>query len=225
MSQSMLLPAFVALFGIGAALFLVGFRRASTADDAPRRRGDATAGMRRLGGFGSGPAPQTVSRAASTASGTASTMTTTTSSTRCRPRPPRRRGDPRRGSGRRPVEPETEPLATHKEHPRPAPAENWRTAPVESWRSLLDDMTTTTELEPIGLRAQRLSRRRRTAVPAGRGIRADPRHETVLRRHRHLRRVDLSDDGRATAIAGRRPAAPSRGSRRRPGPALSHPDR
>ncbi len=91
MSQSMLLPAFVALFGIGAALFLVG---GTSADDDGRRPPGPTARMRRRGGCGCGQAPQRVSRAASTASGTASTMTTTTSSTRCRRHLPRRRGSP-----------------------------------------------------------------------------------------------------------------------------------
>ena len=46
-------------------------------------------------------------------------------------------------------DPQTEPLSTHKEHPRTASVENWRTAPVESWHHLLDDVTTTTEIEPI----------------------------------------------------------------------------
>jgi EmrB/QacA subfamily drug resistance transporter len=170
MSQSMLLPAFVALFGIGAALFLVGSGGPSTARDEPpsagtdsldeptrrvRVRPSAAEGFESgFDGFRDGfdddddyveyrlaPAP---------------------------PRPARVSRVP--APARRPaVEPETEPLATHKEHPRPAPVENWRTAPVESWHSLLDDVlpddvlpddvlpddvlpddvTTTAEIEPI----------------------------------------------------------------------------
>jgi hypothetical protein len=155
MSQSMLLPAFVALFGIGAALFLVGSGGSSTALDAPptaepdgvdaptrrvRVRPSAADGFESgLDGFRDGfdddddyveytlsPAPAEAPRLSRAATPV-----------------------------RRPAfEPETEPLATHKEHPRPAPVENWRTAPVESWRSLLDDVlpdhvTTTAELEPI----------------------------------------------------------------------------
>jgi hypothetical protein len=45
-------------------------------------------------------------------------------------------------------EPRTEPLTVRIEHPRPAPAESWHSSPVETWRSLLDD--TTSEAEPIG---------------------------------------------------------------------------
>jgi hypothetical protein len=150
MSQSMLLPAFVALFGIGAALFLVGSGGSSTALDEPLNAGtdglDAPTRRVRVRpsaaeGFESGfdgfregfdddddyveytlsPAPDAPPRLSRAAT-----------------------------PARRPaVEPETEPLATPTGHPRPAPVENWRTAPVESWQSLLDDMTTTAELEPI----------------------------------------------------------------------------
>jgi hypothetical protein len=148
MSQSMLLPAFVALFGIGAALFLVG--GTSVAGDAPSATGTDSpdAPTRRVRvrpsaaeGFASGfdgfrdgfdddddyveytlsPAPVAPSRQS-------------------------RAATPARGHA---VEPQTEPLSTHKEHPRTAPVENWHTAPVESWRSLLDDLTTTAEIEPI----------------------------------------------------------------------------
>ncbi|WP_428341170.1 MFS transporter [Mycobacterium sp.] len=151
MSQSMLLPAFVALFGVGAALFLVGSGGSSTAVDAPP-----------TGGADSTDAPtRRVRVRPSAADGLESdfdsfggdgfdddddyveyTLSPTPSAP---PRPSRAAAPPRRPA----VEPQTEPLAKPTEHPRPAPAENWRTAPVESWHSLLDDMTTTTELEPI----------------------------------------------------------------------------
>ncbi|MFZ1163710.1 MAG: MFS transporter [Mycobacterium sp.] len=155
MSQSMLLPAFIALFGVGAALFLVGAAGTSTAgapaDDAPASGIDGVdAPTRRVrvrpsaaDGFASGfdgfrdgfdddddyveytlsPAP-----AAS-------------------PKPSRAAARPPRGHVH---EPRTEPLATHAEHPRSAPAENWHSAPVESWRSLLDDLDSAPEAEPIG---------------------------------------------------------------------------
>jgi hypothetical protein len=150
MSQSMLLPAFVALFGIGAALFLAGSGGSSTALDAP-----STAGT------DSPDAPtRRVRVRPSAAEGFASGFDgfrdgfdddddyveyTLSPAPAASPRPSRAPAAARRPA----VEPRTEPLSTHKEHPRPAPVENWRTAPVESWRSLLDDMTTTAELEPI----------------------------------------------------------------------------
>ena len=73
MSQSMLLPAFVALFGMG--------RRCSWSDPADRRTTTfgfrpGTNRMRRPGGCGYGQAPQRVSRAASRVTARASTMTT-----------------------------------------------------------------------------------------------------------------------------------------------------
>jgi EmrB/QacA subfamily drug resistance transporter len=148
MSQSMLLPAFIALFGIGAALFLVGGSAAAgdaagpgvDGPDAPTRRvrvrpsaadgfDSGSDGFR--GGFDDdddyveytlSPAPSAPpSRAAS--------------------RPARRQV----------LEPRTEPLTVRIEHPRPAPAENWHSAPVESWRSLLEETDSTPEDEPIGL--------------------------------------------------------------------------
>jgi EmrB/QacA subfamily drug resistance transporter len=150
MSQSMLLPAFIALFGIGAALFLAGSGGSSTAVDAPpvsetdsvyaptrrvRVRPSAAEGFESgFDGFRDGfdddddyveytlsPAPAAP------------------------PRPSRAPAPARRPA----IEPRTEPLSTHKEHPRTAPVENWRTSPVESWHSLLDDVTTTAEIEPI----------------------------------------------------------------------------
>ncbi len=149
MSQSMLLPAFIALFGIGAALFLVGGSAtagAPTADEPGSDSPDEPARRVRVrpsaaDGFDSGfdgfrdgfdddddyveytlsPAPAAPpSRAASR---------------------------PARGQVH---EPRTEPLTVRIEHPRPAPAENWRSAPAESWHSLLDDADPVTEVEPIG---------------------------------------------------------------------------
>ena len=151
MSQSMLLPAFVALFGVAAALFLVG--SASTADDAPpaSETDNVDAPTRRVRvrpsaaeGFASGfdgfrdgfdddddYVEYTLSPGPAAA-----------------PRPSRTAVPPAHG---RANDPQTEPLTkVRKEHPRPAPAENWHSAPVESWRSLLDDTTTTAEIEPVG---------------------------------------------------------------------------
>jgi EmrB/QacA subfamily drug resistance transporter len=148
MSQSMLLPAFVALFGIGAALFLVG--GTSAAGDAPSAAGNDSPGV---------PARRVRVRP-SAAEGFASGfdgfrdgfdddddyVEYTLSPASAAPPRQSRAATPARGHT---VEPKTEPLSTHKEHPRTAPVENWHTAPVESWRSLLDDLTTTAEIEPI----------------------------------------------------------------------------
>jgi EmrB/QacA subfamily drug resistance transporter len=149
MSQSMLLPAFIALFGIGAALFLTD--TAGPHDGGPHDDPEAVspdASTRRVKvrpsaaeGFGGhvdgyrdgfdddddyveytlapAPAVRPQSRAAV--------------------RPPRAQVH----------EDRTEPLATPIGHPRPAPADGWHGAPVDSWRSLLDDVTTTAEIEPV----------------------------------------------------------------------------
>jgi hypothetical protein len=146
MSQSMLLPAFIALFGIGAALFLVG-GSATAGDEAGPGVDGPDVPTRRVrvrpsaaDGFDSGPdgfrdgfdddddyveytlAPAPMappSRAAS--------------------RPARRQVP----------EPRTEPLTFRIEHPRPAPAESWHSSPVESWRSLLEETESMPD-EPIG---------------------------------------------------------------------------
>jgi hypothetical protein len=146
MSQSMLLPAFIALFGVVAAIFLVGGSGTSgesagepeSGVGPPARRvrvrpsaaDDFDSGF---DGFRDGfdddddyveytlspPPTAAKSRAAS---------------------------QPARGQVH---EPRTEPLTVRIEHPRPAPAERWHSSPVESWRSLLDD-DDMAEAEPIG---------------------------------------------------------------------------
>jgi EmrB/QacA subfamily drug resistance transporter len=151
MSQSMLLPAFIALFGIGAALFLIGGSAATgapAADEAGSGMDSPAAPTRRVrvrpsaaDGFDSGfdgfrdgfdddddyveytlsPAPTAP--------------------------PSRTAARPARGQVH---EPRTEPLTIRIEHPRPAPAENWHSSPVESWRSLLDETDWGPEDEPIG---------------------------------------------------------------------------
>ena len=171
MSQSMLLPAFIALFGIAAALFMVGFVRSAPAEDQRPRAGA------RDGGVGHQDGGESRTR-------------------RIRVRPsvsqdisgdqragylvghddafqgfregfdddddyveytlsPARNASPERPRAVGPTRPradddKTEPLPLHTEHPRPAPAESWHSAPVESWRSLLDDPAPASEVEPIG---------------------------------------------------------------------------
>ena len=149
MSQSMLLPAFIALFGIGAALFLVG--------------GSATAGAPTAEQAGSDSPDEPARRVRvrpSAADGFADDfdgfrdgfdddddyVEYTLPPARIAP-PSRAASRPARGQVH---EPRTEPLTVRIEHPRPAPAENWHSAPVESWRSLLDETDSAPEDEPIG---------------------------------------------------------------------------
>jgi EmrB/QacA subfamily drug resistance transporter len=124
MSQSMLLPAFVALFGICAALFLVGATGSTGDSEAP------------ASGTSSRDAPtKRVRVGPSTAEGFASGFDDYQDGfdddddyveyTLAPPRPSRTATPPLREERRRPT-------------------------PAESWRSQLDDMTTTTEIEPIG---------------------------------------------------------------------------
>jgi EmrB/QacA subfamily drug resistance transporter len=137
MSQSMLLPAFVALFGIGAAVFLVGAagsardgERPGSSDtrsdnlDAPTRRvrvrpSAAEDFVSSSDGYGDGfdddddYVEYTLPRASVAA-----------------PRPSRTTAPPARRVD--------------------APDESRRPTPEESWRGQLEDMTTTTEIEPIG---------------------------------------------------------------------------
>jgi hypothetical protein len=127
MSQSMLLPAFVALFGIGAALFLVGATGSTGDDETP------------ASGIRDAPAKR-VRVKPSAAEGFASGLDDyqdgfdddddyveyTLAPAPAAPRGPTLAATPPRREERR----------------RPTPA--------ESWRSQLDDMTTTTEIEPIG---------------------------------------------------------------------------
>jgi hypothetical protein len=167
MSQSMLLPAFIALFGVAAALFMVGFAGSATADDQRLRGG---AGDAAAGGTDSLDAP---TRRVRVRPGAADgfddrfpdgfedgfrdgfdddddyveyTLSPAPSST-ASPGPTRAVVQPTRAHAN---EDQTEPLAVHTKHPRPAPAENWHSSPDESWRSLLDDSAPASEVETIG---------------------------------------------------------------------------
>jgi EmrB/QacA subfamily drug resistance transporter len=156
MSQSMLLPAFIALFGVAAALFMVGFtasalagetgRRAGRGGGAPSHADGPNARTQRIrvrpdvshdfdDGFDAGYdddddyVEYTLSRAPS--------------------------GSPNPARDVEPTQPsadedDTEPLGAHVEHSRAAPAETWHSSPVESWRSLLDEPSPMSEAEPIG---------------------------------------------------------------------------
>lgn len=164
MSQSMLLPAFVALFGVAAALFMVGFGGSAAGDDgrAGAGAGDATAGgadnpdvpTRRVRVRPS--APEGFGGVEGAFDGFREGFDddddyveyTLSRAPAASPRPPRAVVRPAaRGYANEDL---TEPLAIRTGHPRPAPAENWHSAPAESWHSLLDDADPATEVKPIG---------------------------------------------------------------------------
>jgi hypothetical protein len=156
MSQSMLLPAFIALFGIAAALFMIGF----TGDDQRSRTG---AGHDKAGDHGGSEERTRRIRVRPSASLVGEDDTfegfqdgfdddddyveyTL---------PPVRADLPEWSRDVRPArtridEGNTEPLPVHAEHPRPVPADTWHTGPIESWRSLLDEDEPVSEDEPIG---------------------------------------------------------------------------
>ena len=136
MSQSILLPAFVALFGVVAALFLLGF-------------GDRSAHPAGAGGEVDSEARTEVMRAAAHADDMYDSHDPHDSyafddddyleytvewddppPAPAQPAPPVTVGAD---------DAVTEPLASRVEHPLPAPAEVWHSNPVESWHSLLDD--------------------------------------------------------------------------------------
>lgn len=139
LAQSMLLPAFVALFGVVAALFLAGTATVRTPARRPRRE-DATevipvvrddAGYpappgpfwRGTSGYGSGDhhSGNPLGHADEDDEDDEFTVET----------------EP---DGWSPADDhDTEPLRLRVDHLRPAPAEVWHSAPVESWHSLLTD--------------------------------------------------------------------------------------
>jgi hypothetical protein len=114
MSQSMLLPAFVALFGIVAALFLVGATGSTDDDEVPAS--------------GTGDAP----------------------TKRVRVRPSAAEGFADGSEGYRDGFDDYDDYVEYTLAPprQPAPPRR-KLTPAESWRAQLDDMTTTTEIEPI----------------------------------------------------------------------------
>ncbi len=128
LSQSLLLPAFVALFGVVAALFLRGF------GDLPAQ--PAAAGGR--------VEPDYLSGEPDYFPDDDEYVEYTIDWDEPHP-PPRRDVRAEQVAVRAPADvvdaddSETEPLPTHVEHPLPAPAESWHAGPVESWHSLLED--------------------------------------------------------------------------------------
>jgi hypothetical protein len=113
MSQSVLLPAFIALFGIVAALFLVGFmpalnRKAQDAELAGHVPDDG-------GDDDFDNYVEFILRSESDAGGPLGAQTESTFEDDC----------------------DTDPRQVRVQQPRQAPADVWRRDPVDSWRSLL----------------------------------------------------------------------------------------
>jgi EmrB/QacA subfamily drug resistance transporter len=140
MADSMLLPAFVALFGVIAALFLLGFghRPAAPARDRAGVRAAST------------PVRRAADDRADLAEAAADyddwdddAYVEYTVDWADRPPAPVRRPVAIDGA-----DDPTEPLAAAVEHPLPAPAEVWHSAPVDSWHSLIDDVPATEPVSP-----------------------------------------------------------------------------
>jgi EmrB/QacA subfamily drug resistance transporter len=137
MSESTLLPAFIALFGVAAALCLVGFFTSSARQ--PQW------GLAGAGGVTPGPI-DTVDEADSADVGEADGAQNPTE------RIPTVAGD----SGDEldfvwpghHDQPDTEPLATRAAAPQPAPSEVWHAGPVGPWRHLADNRRFTPAEEP-----------------------------------------------------------------------------
>jgi EmrB/QacA subfamily drug resistance transporter len=168
LSQSLLLPAFVALFGVIAALFLRGFgdrpRPApDEVDDGPDELEAFTAALRSpshtdrfvaAGGREYGRTYAVPDYFPDDDEYVEYTIDWD------EPHPPRREVVPEEVAApipRPPVaevvaadESETEPLRAHVEHPLHAPADTWHGGPVESWHSLLDDEVATDPVEANG---------------------------------------------------------------------------
>jgi EmrB/QacA subfamily drug resistance transporter len=164
LSQALLLPAFVALFGVVAALFLRGFgerppRAPDHVDDGPDELEAFTAAFRTP--FRA-PARATQSAVPDYFPDDDDYVEYTIDWDEPHP-PPSRHVVPEVAEAvpvpvRAPPaaevfaadEGDTEPLRAHVEHPLHAPADTWHGGPVESWHSLLDDEPAEDPVEPEG---------------------------------------------------------------------------
>lgn len=157
LSQSLLLPAFVALFGVVAALFLRGFGeppgRAAAAGRANRPDApDAYDAEPRTERFvAEGGAEYGRPQAAPDYFPDDDEYVEYTIDWDEPHQPSRAVAEPVIAAD----ESDTERMQAHVEHPLPAPAETWHAGPVESWHSLLDDEVAAEaeaqpEAEPVG---------------------------------------------------------------------------
>lgn len=128
MSQALLLPAFVALFGVGAALFFLGFGN-------PRSAGLPD------GGFDYAGRPMEYDEVFAVDHDEYVEYTVSWD-------------DVEPVQANRDAEPATEPMASRTQHLLPAPADLWHDEPVESWRHVTDVLPAVPPApspEPIGL--------------------------------------------------------------------------
>jgi EmrB/QacA subfamily drug resistance transporter len=128
MSQSILLPAFVALFGVVAALFLLGFGGRS--ERTPGAAGEVDAEARTEVMHAAAHGDDAYDAYDFDDDDYLEYTVEWDDPPPARPLPVHSAGDD---------DALTEPLASRVEHPLPAPAEVWHSHPVESWHSLLDD--------------------------------------------------------------------------------------
>jgi len=159
MSQSMLLPGFIALFGIAAALFMIGFtgdnqRSRTAADDHTAGDHDESEARTRRIRVRPSASPIDHAEGYEALEGFRDGFDDDDDYVEYT-LPPLRADLPERSREVRTArarvdDGNTEPLPMHAEHPRPAPAETWHTGPIESWRSLLDDDEAVSEDELIG---------------------------------------------------------------------------
>jgi hypothetical protein len=142
MSETLLLPAFVALFGVGAALFFLGFgnpRSAIFDDPGADRDAGPVPGWTDDDGF----AVDHDEYVEYTVSWDDSEPVT--------PRRPAAEPDP---------EPATEPLASRTQHLLHAPADLWHDEPFQSWRHMTDELpAVVVEDPPVVAEAPRPSAR------------------------------------------------------------------
>jgi EmrB/QacA subfamily drug resistance transporter len=142
LAQAMLLPAFVALFGVVAALFMKGFAKTpakvGTGAGPVAERSftefdddDQTEIIPIVGEFASAPDLFRSADDGYVEGYLDDDDDYVEYAVTREPEPP----EPEVAAD----DGDTAPLPTRVEHPRPAPAEAWHSAPVESWHSLLDD--------------------------------------------------------------------------------------
>jgi hypothetical protein len=144
MSQSLLLPAFFALFGVVAAIFLLGFGNAELLEDVDLEDADRDAGY--AVEYGGDEAfvdddeyvEYTVSWDEPEAEPVTQAEPVLQPGPVVQPRPV--------------VQPDdsvTEPMRSRAEHLLHAPAETWHSDPVDSWHSLLEDAPEKPAPEPV----------------------------------------------------------------------------
>jgi EmrB/QacA subfamily drug resistance transporter len=138
MSFSMLLPAFVALFGVAAALFLTGATVSSFDDRSRLRRDVVDTPTERITGSPAGSEDYDDDGYDDDDDYVEYTL----------PRPSGAAVEPVREPARRRAGDDTQPLIAAVEHARPAPARYLRSSPAREWQHLLDESGPKATFEP-----------------------------------------------------------------------------